>query len=242
MAVPFPALWTKSVVESVVLPAHAQTSPPDSPPTMNPGEMSITGAGMTCSADLSAVRLEQRVEFSIMPAGTESVSFESLLICDGEVVGSGFSGVVSGSTRGGFVPEEDAPGCGVGSQFGLRFINNSTNETLDCQIPIVLTTTTLSCSDDTVDDTATLDQRIGFTFSTSDGDGPVGFDSEIICDGSVVGSGPSAILPPGSTAGAGRTPSSDAPNCQPGDSFGIRTIRRDNGAVQECTVLLVDDT
>ena len=246
--------WTKPVIETVFLPAHAQTTadaPPDvEPPSTSPGDGPALGPGFRCGTDRSTVPLGEEVRFRISPLddATEPVSYWAYEICDGQIIpGRGRSGGTllpgtSGNSIGITLPL-DGSRCGIGSQIGFRIVNDATNETFDCQIPVALTTTTLSCSTDTADGTATLDQPVAFRFIASNGgDGRVSFDMEWILNGVVERSAGSATIQPGGSAGVSMTETPGDEGYQVGDEFGLRATRSDNGETLDCTVTLVEST
>lgn len=242
--------WTAPVIERVFLPAHAQTT--DSLGTArssrHPGDAPLEGPGFSCRTDRSAVPPGETLNFRIEPLAdaTETIRVELEQICDGQPISGrgGAGGTLIPGTPGfgtGISLPLDGTACPIGSLVGFRITNTLTNESVDCQVPVAVTTTTLSCRTSSDDGTASLDERVAFSFVASDiGDGSVRFSFGEILNGDVISINSGAILQPGQSAGMTMGLSARELGYQAGDVFGLRSIREDNGEIFDCTVTFVE--
>jgi len=106
-----PKEWTKPIVNSVVLPAHAQTTP---------GAFTLTCEGSPPNGSTVPLNGNVLASVTISPTPPAGESVFGELFCDGSSMGTFLAGTTDGSSSGG---SGGGPAnlCAVGEEFRIRF-------------------------------------------------------------------------------------------------------------------------
>ena len=130
MAITLPTIWAKPVVHTVILPAHAATSPDTSEDT---GCSTLGCIGEVPEGTPIPIDVEIRADFTVPEGGPIRVTFVTL--CNGTVVDGPFSiNVTTGFFDVGNIPQN--VGCTSGI-FSFRATRQDDGCTAECSWPLI---------------------------------------------------------------------------------------------------------